>query len=724
MTPRFTLTLGEFRLDPVDLGPKAGLLDRVARSSGVGKGIFAKRFWPNRARVPEAGIVTDEAYRFALETGLVRIEDGAVVVPSPSALMEAIELPPITGRVAVRSAFTGEDGVGASLAGRYATVLDVPIESYGASPSRVRDPEPLALALAKVWTSGLGHEGRRDALVMRMIDANTSGVAFTERDYEDDLVSLASGETLNLPKLRMFELASRGGNLSFAPRLQDLLRSVRAAVGPGDWDVEWADDGREAWLIQVRPITAPTMRDDLFTYLPIKEGLPETPSRLMTTLIASCGREIFEIYREVDPSLPAGRDYLEVLHGRPMVNLSLMMDLARHWGLPTSAVTWFLPERVPGETGARWRRLLRSRGPRLALRLRSLLAAGKSRMRAREILAIGERPGQSFAEVLEAAREIYIRLNRQMLLLRDAMGRRFSASGRSGVARMLDDLAPLRALVQAHPEWADSLERGEAPRDPEFRRRWEEWLARHGRRGPYETDLARPRFYERPAEILRLIGRAETSVRTRMGARLGSSARAAAAREELRFDAMVAFDRIRRRLIELAIPKGITEEMLFCLTLEEVRSLDGGWRPSGEFMAERRRDLTECAAVAVPNVVRRFDPLEDGDRGMARHGIGLTRGEAVGRALVVREPISALPPGYRPRETILVAPSIDAGWAPCLTLAAGVIVESGGNLSHGSILLRELGLPSVTNVAGATRNIRDGRRLRVVASEGRIEFLS
>jgi rifampicin phosphotransferase len=45
-------------------------------------------------------------------------------------------------------------------------------------------------------------------------------------------------------------------------------------------------------------------------------------------------------------------------------------------------------------------------------------------------------------------------------------------------------------------------------------------------------------------------------------------------------------------------------------------------------------------------------------------------------------------------------------------------VETGGDLSHGSIILREIGLPAVTNVHGATRAFTTGDPLRLDASRG------
>ena len=50
-----------------------------------------------------------------------------------------------------------------------------------------------------------------------------------------------------------------------------------------------------------------------------------------------------------------------------------------------------------------------------------------------------------------------------------------------------------------------------------------------------------------------------------------------------------------------------------------------------------------------------------------------------------------LPEGFESATTVLVARSVDAGWIPTVALASAVVVEIGGDLSHGSILLRERG---------------------------------
>ncbi len=69
---------------------------------------------------------------------------------------------------------------------------------------------------------------------------------------------------------------------------------------------------------------------------------------------------------------------------------------------------------------------------------------------------------------------------------------------------------------------------------------------------------------------------------------------------------------------------------------------------------------------------------------------------------------------------ILVAPVIDPGMAPLFGLAGGLIVEMGGTLSHGAIIAREFGLPTVANVEGAMTLFATGQQVTLDASAGRI----
>ncbi len=71
---------------------------------------------------------------------------------------------------------------------------------------------------------------------------------------------------------------------------------------------------------------------------------------------------------------------------------------------------------------------------------------------------------------------------------------------------------------------------------------------------------------------------------------------------------------------------------------------------------------------------------------------------------------------------ILVTRQTDPGWAPVFFLISGLIIERGGMLSHGAIIAREFGIPSVVGVSGATKQIRQGQTVTVHGDEGRVEI--
>ncbi|MGD1806524.1 glycerol-3-phosphate acyltransferase [Dapis sp. BLCC M126] len=71
---------------------------------------------------------------------------------------------------------------------------------------------------------------------------------------------------------------------------------------------------------------------------------------------------------------------------------------------------------------------------------------------------------------------------------------------------------------------------------------------------------------------------------------------------------------------------------------------------------------------------------------------------------------------------IIVVPYTDAGWAPLLLKAKGIIAEVGGQLSHGAIIAREYGIPAVMNVSGAMTRLQDGQKVRVDGYRGTVEL--
>jgi pyruvate,water dikinase len=99
-------------------------------------------------------------------------------------------------------------------------------------------------------------------------------------------------------------------------------------------------------------------------------------------------------------------------------------------------------------------------------------------------------------------------------------------------------------------------------------------------------------------------------------------------------------------------------------------------------------------------------------------GIGASPGQVEGQVKVLKslQAATALPP-----RTILVVPYTDAGWAPILAQAAGLVAEVGGRLSHGAIVAREYRIPAVMNIAHATDLFQDGQTLRIDGRTGTVE---
>ena len=55
---------------------------------------------------------------------------------------------------------------------------------------------------------------------------------------------------------------------------------------------------------------------------------------------------------------------------------------------------------------------------------------------------------------------------------------------------------------------------------------------------------------------------------------------------------------------------------------------------------------------------------------------------------------------------------------PCFLNAAAIVMETGGQLSHGAIVAREYGIPAVVNIPGLFNVISDGERIVVNGNRG------
>jgi phosphohistidine swiveling domain-containing protein len=170
----------------------------------------------------------------------------------------------------------------------------------------------------------------------------------------------------------------------------------------------------------------------------------------------------------------------------------------------------------------------------------------------------------------------------------------------------------------------------------------------------------------------------------------------------------------------------------FWLTMEEIeRALmaEAEAGPTMPALARARREVYQTyAATEMPYAIRESDVTRlvpgQGLMGTALSsvlsGLPVSPGQVQGRVIVLRQPEDSA----RMQEgAILVTPSTDTAWFPVFVKARGLIVETGGLLSHGSIITREFGLPAVANIPDATSRFHDGDLVLIDGSAGLVQIL-
>jgi pyruvate,water dikinase len=168
-----------------------------------------------------------------------------------------------------------------------------------------------------------------------------------------------------------------------------------------------------------------------------------------------------------------------------------------------------------------------------------------------------------------------------------------------------------------------------------------------------------------------------------------------------------------RRLVDRGVLD--TVEDVDLLTVGELRrAVRSGDAPAPEALARRRRWGQRHADDGPLPVRFRGRPVPVGPAvpvGDRLEGWAASSGRFTGTAVLVRRPEDPFP-----RDGVLVAEATDPSWSPLFVRAGAIVLERGGPLSHAAILARELGVPAVLNVTGATALA--GRRMTVDGDRG------
>ena len=101
-------------------------------------------------------------------------------------------------------------------------------------------------------------------------------------------------------------------------------------------------------------------------------------------------------------------------------------------------------------------------------------------------------------------------------------------------------------------------------------------------------------------------------------------------------------------------------------------------------------------------------------------GVPASGGRRKGRACLVRAlaDFDKLKPGE-----ILVCRASNVSWIPLFTIAAAVVTDVGGSLSHAAVVAREFGVPAVVGTGVALETLRDGQLIEVDGDRGTVRSL-
>lgn len=112
-----------------------------------------------------------------------------------------------------------------------------------------------------------------------------------------------------------------------------------------------------------------------------------------------------------------------------------------------------------------------------------------------------------------------------------------------------------------------------------------------------------------------------------------------------------------------------------------------------------------------------FDVDENG--GIMK-GVPVSNGECEGIVHIVHNADDA---DQLQKGEIMVARFTDIGWSPYYSIISGLITEIGSSLSHGAVVAREYGLPTIVNVKAATKVLKNGDRIRMNAAKGTVMLI-
>lgn len=291
-----------------------------------------------------------------------------------------------------------------------------------------------------------------------------------------------------------------------------------------------------------------------------------------------------------------------------------------------------------------------------------------------------------------------------------------------------------------------------------FKRSFAAFIKQYGHRAIYEIDLSRPRWREDPTYLFKCIKAYLSADMTRkktttnfkqnkawqevcrstpfyLRGQIRKQLAMAIAGSELKELSKSTYIRLMEpiRLSLLAVgtrlsERGIIEtqsDIFHCARCEITAILKSEWNGATlrDLISTRKTMMAEHTQLSAPDVIIGDTPQSSAtpafDENQTIRGLSAAMGIATGRAKLIYTPEQGEKLRYG---DVLVAPSTDPAWTPLFLKASAIVMETGGYLSHGSIVAREYGIPAVVNIPGLLNIIEENDKLLVNGDQGLIQI--
>ncbi len=531
-------------------------------------------------------------------------------------------------------------------------------------------------------------------------------------------------------------------------------------------DIEWAVQADELYILQARPITTTVASAHSFSIVDFKDLPVVKPANAMTRETV-----LFNLEKVPRPYLPLDFDFANILEKQKLKMLSQMgvavnpLTPIDKDGISTFRISGVRPTfsifKLPKMF---WE--MKNHQRNIKLSSQSLRDCGVA---LRDIKA---KPANALPEIADRLKEMQQlisdtaygrfryavfplvienkRLDKQLKKLNSAYGAFDLVDGLSYVTRDINDaIAKIAALIAADEVLKSAVLRlpyAELTRDcDQLKKAFDAFMAAFGYRSDFNCYCFTAKsWYDDPARLLNTV-----RVAVRSLAEEALSQRS----EDSKYDRIISA--MRKRLSERAFKKfeekvnavrhyyTIREasqylwetEFAYCRELlkKAAKLLDCQYDDLLYLFADELYAVLQAGAISEQksNLIERRKlkrPLAEAywnhcvskllttkDKDIV--GVSGSAGAVSGTVCIVNEPAQF---DKLKKGDILVCPYTDPEWTVLFSLAAAVVVDMGGTLSHAAIVAREYQIPAVLATGDATKRLRDGDVVFVDGTAGKV----